>query len=132
MTVYEKIEQLCRKEGFAISSLSERVPGLKISRASITGWKRGSAPRPDKIKALADYFAVPVEYFSTDVDINVSTVQDNHGIIGNTHVPVTINSSGDAGLGDIERELVAICGKMDMKQKNALLSKAYEILEWKV
>lgn len=62
MTTYEKIKELCEKEGFSISSISQKIPGLSISKASITGWKNGSKPRPDKIKAIADYFGVTPEY----------------------------------------------------------------------
>ncbi len=130
MTFYEKVITICTQNGVAITSMCEQIG---LTKSAATNWKTtGATPRPSTVKKVADFFGVPVEYFSTDVDINVSTVQDNHGIIGNTHAPVTINGSGDVSLGDIEKELVALCGKMDMKQKNTLLSKAYEILEGKV
>ena len=47
MTTYEKIKELCEKEGFSISALSQNIPGLSVNKASITGWKNGSKPRPD-------------------------------------------------------------------------------------
>lgn len=59
---YEKIKELCEKEGFSISALSQNIPGLSVNKASITGWKNGSKPRPDKMKAIADYFGVSVEW----------------------------------------------------------------------
>lgn len=62
MTTYEKIKFLCEKEGFPISSLSQHIPGLSVNKASITGWKNGSRPRPDKIKTIADYFNVSHEW----------------------------------------------------------------------
>lgn len=62
MTTYEKIKELCEKQGFAISSIGNIIPGLSVNKASITGWKNGSVPRPDKIKAIADYFGVTTEY----------------------------------------------------------------------
>lgn len=62
MTTYEKIKELCEKEGFSISALSQNIPGLSVNKASITGWKNGSKPRPDKMKAIADYFGVSVEW----------------------------------------------------------------------
>ena len=37
MTTYEKIKKLCEDEGFAISSLPEKIPELSINKASITG-----------------------------------------------------------------------------------------------
>lgn len=66
MSTYEKIKELCEKAGFPISAIREKVPGLSISKASITGWKKGSKPRPDKIKAIADFFGVTVEYLLDD------------------------------------------------------------------
>lgn len=124
MNLYEKIQTLCRAEGFEISNLGQKIPNLKITRGSISGWKNGAKPRADKIKIIADYFGVPVSYFNEG---NAQTIHDNHGVIGDTHAPVTINNG--APLGDIEKELLNICAQLDMKRKNALLMKAYELLE---
>lgn len=73
MTIYEKIKKLCEKEGFPISSIGEKIPSLHISKASISGWKKGATPRPDKIKAIADFFGVGIEYFC-DTTINTKLV----------------------------------------------------------
>lgn len=62
MNTYERIKELCEKNGFSISSIGDKIPGLSINKASVTGWKNGSVPRPDKIKAIADYFGVSYEY----------------------------------------------------------------------
>ena len=82
-------------------------------------------PRANTIKKLSEYFGVPVSYF-TD---GSTTIHDNHGVIGDTHAPVTIHNG--SVLGEIEQELLSICGKLDIKRKNALLAKAYELLEEK-
>lgn len=75
MTTFEKIKELCEKEGFSVSSISQKIPNLSVSKASITGWKNGSIPRPDKIKAIADYFGVSVDYLlGNDSAINLSSV----------------------------------------------------------
>ena len=66
MSLYEKIQELCRQKGHEISRLCVLVPDLNISRDSITGWKKGAKPRADKIKKIADYFGVPISYFSDD------------------------------------------------------------------
>lgn len=35
-----------------------------ITKSTFTDWKNGrSAPKVDKLKALASYFGVPIEYF---------------------------------------------------------------------
>ncbi len=62
MTTYEKIQMLCRRKGFAISNLSEKVPGVKISRGAVSGWKKGAVPSAAVLKAIADYFGVSVDY----------------------------------------------------------------------
>ena len=66
MSLYEKIQELCRQKGHEISRLCVLVPDLNISRASITGWKKGAKPRADKIKKIADYFGVPISYFAEE------------------------------------------------------------------
>nr|DAR02867.1 MAG TPA: repressor protein [Caudoviricetes sp.] len=71
MSIYEKVKKLCEREGFAISSLGDKIPNLSINKASITGWKKGSIPRPDKIKKIADYFGVDVDYFYDDENASV-------------------------------------------------------------
>ena len=38
-------------------------------------------------------------------------------------------SQPEDSLGDIEKELLRICGQLDMRKKNALLTKAYELME---
>ena len=192
MTVYEKIKRLCESAGFSISSIGEKIPNLKINKASVTGWKNGSKPRPDKLKIIADYFNVSVEYLAdeqesrtvatkeppvTDFYAKVSALCRERGIsvtefakqinMGQSNVTTwkagaqphskTLKAAahffgvpvayfyGDtapepshaladtplAALGDIEREIIAICGKLDMKRKNALLTRAYELLDGK-
>lgn len=62
MTMYEKIRKLCKNKGFEISNLSKYIPALNISKGSISKWKNGAVPRADKMKAIADYFGVSVEW----------------------------------------------------------------------
>ena len=129
MTNYEKIKQLCENAGFSISSISQKIPGLSINKASITGWKNGSKPRPDKIKAIADYFGVTVEYLTNDEEVSVQTVQDNHGIIGHTHAPVTIINGSEKKLTEQELALLELFGKMDVVKQAQLLAYAAELVK---
>lgn len=122
MTFYEKVNALCLERGTSITAVAT---ALGYSQSAPTTWKNSKGlPRANTIKKLSEYFGVPVSYF-TD---GSTTIHDNHGVIGNTHAPVTINN-GSVELSEIEKELLSICGKLDMKRKNALLSKAYELLE---
>ena len=127
MSTYEKIKTLCEKHGFAISSIGQKIPGISINKASISGWKNGSRPRPDKIKAIADYFGVSIEYLLNDDIVNVQTVSDNHGIIGSNHAPVTIINGGEKTLSEQELELLRIFGKLDVLKQAKLLVYASEL-----
>lgn len=127
MTTYEKIKLLCEKDGFSISSMPQKIPGLSISKASITGWKNGSVPRPEKLKAIADYFNVTPESLLSDETVSVQTVQDNHGIIGNTNAPVTI-MNGNSHLTEQETELLNLFRQMSVIQQAQLLVNAAELL----
>ena len=127
MTTYEKIKLLCEKDGFSISSMHQKIPGLSISKSSITGWKNGSVPRPEKLKAIADYFNVTPESLLSDETVSVQTVQDNHGIIGNTNAPVTI-MNGNSHLTEQETELINLFRKMSVIQQAQLLVNAAELL----
>ena len=125
MTTYEKIKELCENAGFSISSISKKIPGLSINKASITGWKNGSKPRPDK--AIADYFGVTVEYLTSDEEVSVQTVQDNHGIIGHTHAPVTIINGSEKKLTEQELALLELFGKLDVVKQAQLLAYAADL-----
>lgn len=127
MTTYEKIKELCENAGFSISSISKKIPGLSINKASITGWKNGSKPRPDKIKAIADYFGVTVEYLTSDEEVSVQTVRDNHGIIGHTHAPVTIINGSEKKLTEQELALLELFGKLDVVKQAQLLAYAADL-----
>lgn len=127
MTTYEKIKLLCEKDGFSTSSMPQKIPGLSISKASITGWKNGSVPRPEKLKAIADYFNVTPESLLSDETVSAQTVQDNHGIIGNTNAPVTI-MNGNSHLTEQETELINLFRKMSVIQQAQLLVNAAELL----
>ena len=66
MTFYEKVKLLCENEGFEISNLGEKLPENKIAKSSLSRWKSGTKPRIKNIKAIADYFGVPVDYLTDD------------------------------------------------------------------
>ena len=125
MTLYEKIQGLCRLRGFEISNLGEKIPHLKVTRGSISGWKKGAQPRADKIKLIADFFEVPVSYFYSDSPRGKDSLAGE----GDRPAFTPTDSPLPHPRGDIERELLSICNRLDMKRKNALLAKAYELLE---
>ena len=131
MTLYEKVQILCKRDGFEISNLGEKL-GIDITKGSISKWKSGSIPRANTVKAISDYFHVSPEYLTTDTDVsvqNIQTVQDNHGVIGTTHAPVTIINGSERKLTEQEIALLDLFGKMDEVQKALFISHAVEMLK---
>lgn len=61
MTLFERIEELCNSRGISQGKLEKE---LGFSNGSISKWKN-STPNPDRLKKLADYFGVSVEYLMT-------------------------------------------------------------------
>ena len=59
--MYEKYVQLRDERGLTDYAVA-KATGL--STATMSNWKAGLyTPKVDKIKKLADYFGVPIEYF---------------------------------------------------------------------
>ena len=123
MTTYEKIQMLCRREGFAISNLGERVPGVKITRGAVSGWKKGAVPNAAAIKAIAEFFNVTPEYLTTEgAEASFNTVNGNNNIIGNG------NTVGN-NLTEQERALLSLFNKMDVVKQAQLLAYAAELVK---
>lgn len=131
MTLYEKVQNLCKKEGFEISNLGE-ITGIKVSKGSISKWKSGACPRAETVKAIAEYFHVTPESLTSDTDISVQsvqTVQDNHGVIGTTNAPVTIVNGSERKLSEQETELLNIFSKLSVVDQAKLIVQASELLK---
>lgn len=61
MTFYERIEDLRKKNSISQGALEKK---LGFSNGSISKWKH-SMPTPERLKKLADYFHVTVDYLVT-------------------------------------------------------------------
>ena len=59
MDIYEKIQRLCEKNKISIRKLER---DLGFGNSTISKWKK-SAPSIDKIRVVADYFKMPIDYF---------------------------------------------------------------------
>ena len=61
--MWEVFERLCRERGVTPYRVSEAT-GIKTS--SLSGWKAGRYNlKAEKLKKIADYFGVPLEYLMT-------------------------------------------------------------------
>ena len=126
MTFYDKVNDLCKEHGISITSLAL---ALGFSKGTPTNWKTMTKPpRAENVKKIADYFGIPISYFS---EIASQTIHDNHGVIGNTNAPVTIHNDASSATGEMEVELLSLCKQMTVQQKTKLLSYAYEIIDKK-
>nr|DAE86244.1 MAG TPA: repressor protein [Caudoviricetes sp.] len=57
--IFDKIKQLCDENGITIGQLEKE---LEFGFATIRKWEN-SSPGVDKLKKVADYFEVTVDYF---------------------------------------------------------------------
>ena len=57
--MFEKIEALCKKENISVAALEGK---LGFGKCTILKWKT-SNPTVDKLKKVADYFGVTIDYF---------------------------------------------------------------------
>ena len=55
---FELVKELAKKQGLSLNDLEDRVG---FSRNSLYSWKK-SAPKPEKLNAIADYFNVSTDY----------------------------------------------------------------------
>ena len=126
--ILERIQALLKEQS---KSKRELCEFLNVSPTNFGNWISGrNVSFMRYIHAIATFLGVSVDYLLGKTEIRTSeikTINDNHGVIGDTHAPVTINNG--MVLGEIEREILNVCAKLGIKEKNALLSKAYELLE---
>lgn len=59
--MYERFMELLRRDGKTAYRIAKDTG---VSTATLTSWKKGRyKPKTDKLKILADYFGVTVDYF---------------------------------------------------------------------
>ena len=119
MAVFENISILCRKNKISIAKL-ERDTGL--GNATIRGWAR-SSPTVDKLKAVADYFGVTVDYLLGKVDLPFLS-KDDKGLLDIDEYALTetkkpVPTDGD-GLDEQDRQLVELMKLLTADQKEFL------------
>jgi repressor LexA len=60
---WEKFLDLCSKNKVSPNQVAQKIG---IASGTITKWKQGSKPRDLQLKKIANYFNVPLDYFSDD------------------------------------------------------------------
>ncbi len=125
MNFYEKVIGLCQQKGVSRSKMADEIG---ISRSTPKDWAdKKSTPQFSTIKKIADYFGVSTEYLTNENYVDVQTVQDNHGIIGHAHAPVTILNDRETKMSEQETALLNIFKKLDVIKQAQLLAYAAEL-----
>ena len=125
MRFYERVNELCIKKGISITALAME---LGFSKGTPTNWKTMTKPpRAENVKKIADFFGVSPAYFTEENYVDVQSVQENHGIIGHAHAPVTIINGSERKLSEQELELLHIFGKLDVVKQANLFVYASEL-----
>ena len=117
--------RLCNNIGEPPTIVCQKIG---LSNSAFSNWDDNSVPRKATLQKIADYFGITVEALLSDEEPHISV---NNGIIGNenNNNVVSVGNTVRSDLGEIETELVNICKKLDIKRKNALLTRAYELLD---
>lgn len=58
---YQTFLQLCESKGIAPSKVAQEIG---LNKSSVSYWKKGSIPKMDTLKALAQYFNVTVDHLT--------------------------------------------------------------------
>lgn len=65
---YERFETLCKDRNVTPADVSR---GTGIATATLTNWKKGRyTPKAAKLQQIADFFGVPLTYFTSNVPEN--------------------------------------------------------------
>jgi len=56
---YDAVTWLCTQRGISITALGIE---LGLSKATTAGWKKGAQPQAKTLKAISDYFDVPIDF----------------------------------------------------------------------
>lgn len=67
--LYTRIKELCESRGISMAKLSE---DLGIAASLIRKWKTTTSPSVDRVKMIAEYFGVSVDYL-----IGLSDIKDS-------------------------------------------------------
>lgn len=63
---YENFQKLCEQAGVTPGEVSRHTG---VASSTLTMWKQGAyTPKADKLKRIADYFGVTLEYLQTGVE----------------------------------------------------------------
>lgn len=70
---YQNFEELCKQRNIKPNKVSKETG---VSTATLTSWKQGKyTPKPDKLKLIADFFNVSLEFLMRNEDVKWNPVE---------------------------------------------------------
>lgn len=103
--MYETYRKLRNSLGYKDSDVAK---GTGITKSTFSDWKTGrSIPKMDKLKKIANYFNVSVDYLMTDMEIDTKEKYDKttrivQEILNNKSLQQLFNAAHDAPPEDLE------------------------------
>ena len=115
--MYEKYCKLRDSKGIKDAVVSRETG---IARSTFSDWKSGrSQPKTEKLQKIADYFGVPINYFSSD---NLDKAWEEHKeSIDNLDVADLLDMMCDAILKHVESDFDKESYKSNMKRYSDFL-----------
>ncbi len=111
-STFEKIKELCRKQGISLNQLEEK---LGFSQNYIYSMKKGN-PKVENLQKIADYFNVSTDYLlgRTDNPRIASDEQNDPAVDNLTRQAIVMFRKETEGLSESEKERfnVALAGLM--------------------
>lgn len=127
MTISDRIFDLLEEQNKKQTDLARAVG---VRAATVTDWKqRRTSPSSDVLAAIGEFLGVSVDYLCTGKESAATAAAIKQGIFGdrNQNNTVTIHGNGTVEISEFDGELIKVCGRLDMRRKNALLTYAYDL-----
>ena len=103
--MYEIFERLCKERGVSVYRVCEET-GIKTS--AMSGWKNGKYNfKQEKLKKIADYFGVSLEYLMTGKEpeeyyVDPETAEMAQKIFENKDLRLLFDAASDASPEDLQ------------------------------
>lgn len=127
MTISERIFILLKEQNKTQTALAN-ASGIRV--ATVSAWKaQNTDPSANLLAKIAGFLDVSVDYLCTGKESAAVDAAIKQGIFGdrNQNNTVTIHGNGTVEISEFDGELIKVCGRLDMRHKNALLTYAYDL-----
>lgn len=125
MTISERIFGLLKEQSKTQTALAAAI-GIRV--ATVSAWKaQNTNPSADLIAPIAAYLGVSCDYLCTGAEFTPAALSVQQGVFGDQNKNNTVAIGGNGAVSEFESELLRICGKLDVRRKNTLLTRAYEL-----